>query len=238
MGRKKGSSKNLFTESKKDKIKSCIDCLHENGYGIFKLDGEDVRVEEIIYQLTALGYKVIRFEDDLAKVDVNFIKSAEDIIRYFHEMWRRHEKVDSFKIPKTAAEKRICHSIVNFYIQQRIKEGGLSFKASLEELFKIINVLFEVYKDWGIKIEGMGVISINSNRKLINSLLKEIRLREDINLSYEMDKQIYDKCVAEYGDTIDNSITEMKEVEKPKRGRRKKIKVSKRGKNNAKEKER
>ena len=240
MGRKKGSTKNLFTESKKDKIKSCIDCLHENGYGVFKLDNgdQDIRIEEIICQLTALGYKVIGLEEDLAKVDVNFIKSSEDIIRYFHEMWKRHEKVDNFKIPKTAAEKKICHSIINFYIQQRIREGGLSFKAALEELFKIINILFEVYKDWSIKIEGMGVLSVNSNKKLINSLLKEIRLREDINLEYEIDQQIYERCVEEYSDTIDNNLNEMNIINKPRpRGRPRKIKVSRRENNNAKEKE-
>ena len=84
----------------------------------------------------------------------------------------------------------------------------------------------------------MGVLSVNSNKKLINSLLKEIRLREDINLEYEIDQQIYERCVEEYSDTIDNNLNEMNIINKPRpRGRPRKIKVSRRENNNAKEKE-
>lgn len=233
--KKKIKNGSLFNQSKEDKIAECIRCLQENGYGIFKLDGandSEIKEEEMIQQLTALGHKIVRFEEDLTKVDVRLIKSSDEIVVYFYEMLKRnHPNLDPTTVPNSYAARKAGRSIVNSYISYRIQNAKLSYKSSLEELFQLINVLFDVAPRWGITIEGIGILSVNYNLKFIKSVLKELHRREDFDLQYKIDKKLQEKAYEDYETNIDQRIKELKALSgKPRRGRPRKIKT--RGDNN------
>jgi len=211
----KRKSSLLFNQSKKDKIQYCIECLHQNGYGVFKLDDtDDIKIEEMILQLQSLGHKITRLEEDLVKVDVSKIRNSEDIVMYFYEMLKRNKlNHDPTKIPKNRDERKTDISIVNSYIQHRVLNNNMSSKIALEELFKLIEILFEVYEDWGINLESMGVLSVNSSKGLVNSLLQELKSREDSELEFVISELIYERNSNDYEVVIEESINELDKIQ-------------------------
>jgi hypothetical protein len=216
----------LFNQSKKEKIQYCIDCLHENGYGVFKVEpDEDTKVEEMITQLQSLGHKVIRLEEDLVKVDVNKIRNSEDIVKYFYEMLKRYNtNHDPTKIPKNYEERKTDISVVNSYIQHRVVNDKMSSKSALEEFFKLIGILFDMYDYWNVNVETMGLLSINSSKGLVNALLEELKRREDIDLEFIIGELVSERNNKEYNAIVEDSIKQMSEVELKKDVKPKEIK--------------
>ena len=206
----------LFSKTKDLKLEECISHLNKNGYGVFKLDSkelESVKIEEMVRQLTALGYKVIRLEDRLEKVDVSQIGSSDDVVKYFYELVKRNvPEFDPTLIPKTPEERLKDRSVVNSYINTRVVNNQLSQKAALEELFKIITILFEIFREHGISINGFGILSINGNRGLVNHLLSELRKREDQELNYKFDKMMNTTSKDSYNQIIEESLKRLNEI--------------------------
>jgi hypothetical protein len=196
MGRRKGAPA-IFTES--DQEKNCMDFLRSRGYAIFKADGiSQVEEEEAVRKLKAVGYKVEHIRDSLIKVDPTKIRTVDDIAVYFHEMMSRYNnKRHNQNRLKDKSLRFVDHSIINAFIGWRVDEG-VCLTDAIEDMFLMIDVLFERAGPWNIDIRGMGILSVNSNKPFVLALMKEVKIKKDVRLEFEVDKLIKGENEANY----------------------------------------
>jgi hypothetical protein len=186
MGRKKRAA-SIFSET--DQEKNCMDFLRERGYAIFKADStSQVEEEEAVRKLRAVGYRVEHIKDALIKVDPTKIRTVDDVAVYFHEMMsrfnpRRHNR----NRLKNKSLRLVDHSIINSFIGWRIDEGA-SLADAIEDLFLLIDLLFEKAEPWNFDIRGLGILSIHSNRPFVMALMKEVKLKKDDRLEFEIEQ--------------------------------------------------
>jgi hypothetical protein len=210
MTRKKRSS--LFNEE--DKTQQCIKYLKEVGYGVFKAESPStVEEEEAVKKLRAVGYRVEHIRDSVVKVDSARISSPDDIAVYFHEMMKRHSP--KRHNPKRLTDKNlrlVDHSVINSFISWRVDEGS-SLVDALNDMFIMINVLFDRAKEENIDIRGMGVLSVNTNKPFVLYLLNEVKLRKDAKLQVEIDSLISREDKSMYLDLLNSAREAMDSVE-------------------------
>jgi hypothetical protein len=210
MGRKKRPSA-IFTEA--DQEKNCMDFLRERGYAIFRAESpSQVEEEEAVRKLRAVGYRVEHIRDSLVKVDPTKIRTVDDIAVYFHEMMSRHNnKRHNKNRLKDKSLRIVDHSIINSFIGWRIDEGS-SVTDALEDMFLLVDVLFEKSGPWNIDIRGMGILSVNSNKPFVLSLMREAKLKKDVRLEFEMDQLVKRDVEANYLQVLEESKVRMDEV--------------------------
>lgn len=198
MARKKTVSTPLFDEERQ--LEHCIKVLRNAGYGVLKIDSEiNIGEAERVEELKALGYKVEHYKDLLIKVDPCQITSVDDIVVYFYEKLRRAPF--PFVHPEKLKDKKyrtIDRSVINTLILWRISEGRLSFKSALEEMFILIDTLFEKAEEWKLKIDRISILSINHNKSLVLDLLREVHVKQDKNLCFKVDQLIQKEDLSMY----------------------------------------
>jgi hypothetical protein len=222
MARKK-VTKNKLIISEEIQEKSCIDYLRERGYGIFRLENElDVEEAESVRKLQQSGYKVEHINDSLVKVDTRKITSADDIVLYFYEKLKRlgEQKIDPQKLSDPKHRLVDC-SVVNTFIKWRTSSAGTSLREAIEELFIAIDILFEKKNEWKADIHSLGILSTTHNKSFVVSLLREVHLRQDQQLTYDIANLINKEDLASYPSMLSYSKTMMSSTKtkpiKPKR---------------------
>lgn len=183
--RKKTAS--IFSET--DQEKNCMDFLRERGYAIFKADSlSQVEEEEAVRKLCAVGYKVEHIKDSLIKIDATKIRTVDDVAIYFHEMMSRfNPKRHNRNRLRSKNLRLVDHSVINSFIGWRIDEGACLTDA-IEDLFLLIDVLFEKAAPWELDIRGLGILSIHNNKPLVMALMKEAKLKKDDRLDFEIEQ--------------------------------------------------
>ena len=198
--------------SLEDQIKQCTDFLSSNGYGVFTLEscGE---VDEAVsrHKLELLGYKVEHMNDALVKIDPKHISSADDIVLYFYEKLRRldRKKVDPKKMKDKKCRLVDC-SVINNFIKWRLDDSQTSLADAISELFIAIDTLFEKSQEWNLDIRGIGILSITTNKPFILSLLREVHLKQDRELSYQIETLRQQGDLCDYPTLLALSREEMK----------------------------
>lgn len=186
MGRNKKKSL-IFDEAGQEK--NCMDFLRERGYAIFRAETtSQVEEEEAVRKLRAVGYRVEHIRDSLVKIDPTKIRTVDDVAVYFHEMMSRcSPKRHNRNRLKTKSLRLVDHSVINSFIGWRIDEGS-SLTDAIEDMFLLIDVLFEKAGPWDIDVRGIGILSVNSNKPFVLALMKEVKLKKDARLEFEMDQ--------------------------------------------------
>jgi len=221
--RKPRNNKGILTD--KQQIKSCVEFLSSQGYAVFKL-GENETTEERagIEKLKAAGYKVEHVRDLTVKVEPQRISSADDIALYFYERLRRYNEkcLDPDKL-KDAKYRLVDCSVINSLVKWRMGEGILALTEAIEDVFIMIDVLFEKAKEWNINIYGVGILSVTHNKPLVLTLLREANIKRDTTLSYEIEYEIFTDDSYNYINLLDEAKAKVKAAEagKAKPSRRK-----------------
>jgi len=207
-----------------------IDYLRKEGYGVFKLenDGLGVLEEERVAELKSLGYKIEHYKDALVKVDPNLITSEDDIVLYFYERLKRSKypllvpkKLRSYK------DRAIERSVVNTLLQWRIREGRISLKQALEEIFIMIDILFDKADQFGVIPSSLNILSINHNKPLVFELLREVHKKQDRDMQYKVSQIIKKDDINNYFCLLEKAREEMQsstEETKPKGNKRREVK--------------
>lgn len=221
MAKKKNSS--LFDDS--TKIQQCITYLNEQGYGVFKAEAvEAVEEEEAVRKLRLIGYRVESPQDSLIRVDVEKITTVDDVAIYFHHMMkRRNPKRHVEQKLKNKKNRLIDHSVINSLISWRLSEGS-SLADALQDVFILIDVLFDESEKRRLDIKGMGILSINSNRAFVLALMSEVRDRKDAKLSFEVEQLIFKHDQETYQDVLNLAKAQLNTVAWCKVTSRKKLK--------------
>lgn len=185
----KKSNVSLFDDE--TKIQQCIKYLNDCGYGVFKADSVDsVAEEEAVRKLKLIGYKVESPQNALIKVDVEKVTTVDDIAIYFHHMMkRRNPKRHIAQKLKNKKHRLIDHSVINSLLSWKLDEGA-SLSEALQDLFILIDVLFDEAQKRRIDIKGIGILSINSNKAFVLALMHEVNNRKDAKLSFEVEQLI------------------------------------------------
>jgi hypothetical protein len=213
----------LFTAEAQEK--SCMDYLSRQGYAVFKLEPySDYEETEAVEKLKLLGYHIEHARDSLVKIDPTKVNSSDDIVLYFYELLKRIDKglVDKKKF-KDKRERAVDRSVINKLLQWHIQEHQISLRDALEDIFIMIGVLFDKMYDWRLKIRSVGILSCTTNKPLILSLLREVKLMKDSDLSFEVDKILQDDVNANYIRMLDESRVALQEVTELPKVRRKKL---------------
>ena len=200
---KRKKSQDLFDEDSKEC--QAKEFLRERGYGVFKIGEFENREEaELIKKLQSVGYKVEHLRDSLVKVDTKQISSVDDIVVYFHEMLRRHSKIyfDRDKL-QNKDHRSVDRSIINHLINWRVEAGDVSIQEAISELFIMIDILFDKAKLWEINIKSIGILSITKNKAFVLSLFREVRLKQDQALIFQIDQQIDQQNKDSYLELLD-----------------------------------
>jgi len=225
MARPKKPTKDAGLFSGEDFEKKCISYLHENGYAIFKADDiHNIDEAECVRKLRMVGYRVEHIRDSLVKVDTEKIISADDIVLYFYEFLKRYNRswFDPDKLSNKEHRKIDC-SVVNSYLRWRVDSGDIALNDAMKELFLLIDTLFEKANEWGIEVRGIGILSINTNKSFVMSLLREANLKKDNTLEYEVEVLINEPDKVTYLNLLDKAKKEMRAATRPIKTRRKKI---------------
>lgn len=220
--RKPRSNKGVIAE--KEQLQSCIDYLKSKGYGVFQFGKDDnIEEKEIVEKLRSIGYRVEHIKDATIKIDPQKISSADDIAVYFYEKLKRHNKklLDDDKL-KDKKHRLVDVSVINTLIKWRMGEGLVSLTEAIEDVFIMIDVLFEKANEWKIKIYGVGILSITNNKPLVVTLLREANLRRDGKLNYEITYQIHTEDSYNYINMLEQakdliSKTKIVKTRKPRR---------------------
>jgi hypothetical protein len=217
--RKPKQNKGVITE--KEQLKSCIDYLKSNGYGIFKA-GEDFEEKESVEKLKAIGYKVEHIRDATLKIEPHKINSADDIVVYFYEKLKRHNKklLDPDKL-KDKKYRLVDCSVINSLIKWRMGEGLVSLTEAIEDVFIMVDVLYEKATEWKINVYGVGILSVTGNKPLIMTLLREANLRRDSKLNYEITYEISTSNSYNYINLLEEAKQRIKDTEVKKTPREK-----------------
>lgn len=208
----KKKTKNIFSEE--DHEKQAIEFLRSRGYGVFKIGGMSDREEaEAVKRLQAIGYKVEHINNALVKIDTNQISSVDDIAIYFHEMLRRYNRAHFDKSKLSNKESRVIdRSILNHLVNWRVENGEVSLQQAISELFIMIDILFEKAPSWGIDVRGIGILSIIRNKAFVMSLFREVRLKQDADLRFRVDRQIDNENKNSYLNLLDQSKKNMNSI--------------------------
>lgn len=221
MARKK-SKNSLFNEG--DQEKSCIQYLKSRGYAVFKAGSTtSAEEEEAVRKLKAVGYKVEHIQDALVKVDPTQIKTVDDVAVYFHKMMERHNpKRHNPKRLKDKSLRLVDHSIINYFIGWKIDEGA-SLSEAIEEMFLLIDMLFEKKESWDIDIRGMGILSVNNNKPFVMALMREVKLKKDARLTFQVEQLLQTENNQNYIGILQASRERMDQVttKTPQKGRKK-----------------
>jgi hypothetical protein len=213
MARKPKSNKGVISD--KEQLNNCIEFIKARGYGVFQLGSEDNSGEkESVEKLRSIGYKVEHIRDATLKVEPQKINSADDIAVYFYEKLRRHDKklLDSNKL-KDKKYRLVDCSVINALIKWRMGEGLVSLTEAIEDVFIMIDVLFEKASEWKINVYGVGILSITSNKPLVVTLLREANMRRDGKLNYEITYQIHTEDSYNYINMLEEAKALIKRTE-------------------------
>jgi hypothetical protein len=212
----------LFSEQ--DQEQAYVKFLRERGWAVFKLDDllGSLEEEECVRKLRAIGYKIEHLHESLTKVDPTKIKSTDDIVVYFHEMMRRFNKkrFNEAKI-KDESKRAVDRSIVNSYVNWRLETGGVSLYSALEELFVMIDILFEKYRDQDIR--SLGILSVTKNKPFVLMLLQEVNIKRDGQTQFEADQIIREDYETHYLERLKSAQEQMRSVTGKVTAQRKKI---------------
>lgn len=204
----------LFSE--KDQEKHYIEFLRKQGYGVFKVDDDtEVGEAECVNKLKSLGYLVQHIDERLVKVDLSLINSVDDIVVYFYEKLRRHKKDRDNPAKRTSQDARaVDRSVLNHLINWRVEDGKVSLEEALEEVFLLIDVMFDKAYEWKLDIRSTGILSISKNKPFVLSLLREVHLMRDAKLSFEIDRQIHQENEMQYLDLLETSKKQLQKATK------------------------
>jgi hypothetical protein len=157
---------------------------------------------------------------------------VDDIAVYFHEMMSRYNnKRHNQNRLKDKSLRLVDHSIINAFIGWRIDEG-VSLTDAIEDMFLMIDALFERAGPWNIDIRGMGILSVNSNKPFVLALMKEVKIKKDTRLEFEVDQLIKRQDEENYMKVLTECRAKMDSVGptiKPHGRGRKKLKERKNG---------
>jgi hypothetical protein len=214
--------------NKKDQLQGCIDVLKEHGYGVFELgESESEKEQEAIEKLRSVGYKVEHIKDMAVRIEPQKISSADDIAVYFYERLRRFnpQNMDPDKL-KDKKHRLVDCSVINTLIKWRMGEGMISLTEAIEDVFVMIDVLFEKAQEWNLAIYSTGILSVHNSKPLVLTLLREANLRRDAKLEYEINYTIHTEDAYNYINMLDAARDRINNAKKPVlKKERRKIKV-------------
>jgi hypothetical protein len=79
-------------------------------------------------------------------------------------------------------------------------------------MFLLIDTLFEKAGPWNIDIRGMGILSINNNKPFVLALMREVKLKKDFRLEFEIEQLLHREVEEGYVQILTESKERMDKV--------------------------